>query len=348
LPLALAGVYSGNFWLQSKFGSEDDFFEGRYVTKKDSDDIAEFYQAEDLLRIIAIWPFFFDLFMNKVEPDVASPTEDTALLSLEETHFNVKLLGMEVSFEIIEQEGESADGEMKVVSFMRHERFIDWVPLLKDLGIDIMLWDQTWVFGFNRHKDGTVEVYHRGERFSGPWLIRLIVFFHQSYVLWACEKYINGDAFGSDDIDRQQEQLANIPRHVWRNFVARVRAEKEKTLEAQRKDPLQGGEAIAKTTAELEKLKDLSAGDPSICVAKRPIKRSVSKRGDNASSTKLVVGDAATQEALQSAMEDAKGNLAIGDAVRELVESPELQFEKRTLTRKASNRSGTATSPLSS
>jgi len=90
-----------------------------------------------------------------------------------------------------------------------------------------MLWDQTWTYGFNRHEDGTVEVYHHGEKFVGPWPIRLIVFFHQHYVLWACEKYINGDAFGTDDIDLQQEELACLPLHVFKEFIAKLRAGKE-------------------------------------------------------------------------------------------------------------------------
>ena len=198
--------------------SDQDFFEARFKTNKDPDDLAEFYQAEDLLKIIAVFPFLFDLFMDKVEPDTEVPTEETALLSLDETRFRVRLLGMDVSFEITQQE-EEIDGETKPTSFMRHERFIDWVPLFADWGYKQLLWDQTWTYGFDRLEDGTIEVYHRGENFKGPWPIRMVVFLHQKYVIWACEKFINGDAFGSEDLDRQQEQLACMPLHIFRNFV---------------------------------------------------------------------------------------------------------------------------------
>ena len=132
-------LWGGHTTLQYYFGSQDDFFKGSFITEKDLDALAEFYQAEDLLKIIAIHPILFNFFMDKVDPDAAEPHEDTALLSLEGTHFRVKSLGMDVSFEIIQQE-EEIDGETKPTSFMRHERFIDWVPLINDwFNIKIML-----------------------------------------------------------------------------------------------------------------------------------------------------------------------------------------------------------------
>merc|ERR1712151_705045 len=101
---------------------------------------------------------------------------------------------MDVSFEILEQEGEDANGNTVLTAFTRHERFIDWFPLLADMGLKILLWDQTWNYGFTKNEDGTYEVFHHGENFYGPWPVRLIVFLHQRYVLWACERYINGEA----------------------------------------------------------------------------------------------------------------------------------------------------------
>merc|ERR1719160_1434723 len=96
-------LWGGHITLQYYFGNQDDFFKGSFITEKDLDALAEFYQAEDLLKIIAIHPILFNFFMDKVDPDAAEPHEDTALLSLEETHFRVKSLGMDVSFEIIQQ-----------------------------------------------------------------------------------------------------------------------------------------------------------------------------------------------------------------------------------------------------
>jgi hypothetical protein len=271
MPLVLAGAYSCNYVLQDTIGSDDDFFDGRYITKKDPDDIAEFYTAEDLLKIISIFPFIFEQVMNKVIPDEHEATKETALLSVGETHFNTKFVGMEVSFEITEHEEEKDDGEAKLFSFLRHERFIDWVPFVNDYGVKLLMWDQTWKYGFNTLEDGKVEVYHQGERFLGPWPVRIIVMIHQRYVLWACEKYINGDAFGTDDIDKQLEQMANVPLWRYRQFMATLRAEKEKALEAKKKEAKQDLEAIAKAEADVAQLKKLEMRTQApIAIAKRP------------------------------------------------------------------------------
>jgi len=321
-------LWGGSTTLQHYFGSSDNFFEGRFTTKKDPDDLAEFYQAEDLLKIIAVIPLFFNLFMNKVDPDTEMPTEDSMLLSVEETHFRVRLFGMEVSFEIIQHE-EEIDGETKPTSFMRHERFIDWVPILADFGYKQLLWDQTWMFGFDRKEDGSIEVYHRGEKFEGPWPIRMIVQIHQYYVLWACEKYINGDAFGTEDLDRQQEQLACMPLDIFKKLVRRIRTEKEKSLRVLKDDPKSDRETVAKAMEQVAKLAELEARDQSsISVVKRS-----GATGSLAakSSMKMVAGDAATSEVLKTVFQDEKGakDAAVVAAAKEVVHESNLEFKER-------------------
>lgn len=343
IPLPFA-LFSGSVTMQYYLGSSDNFFHGKFVTTKDTDDLAEFYQAEDLLRIIAVFTFTFNLFMNKVVPDGESATEETALISLDETHFNVKHLGMEVSFEIIEKE-EEIDGETKLTSFKRHERFIDWVPLLNDFGIKKMLWDQTWVYGFDRREDGTVEVYHHGEKFQGPWPIRLIVFFHQYYVLWACEKYINGQAFGTEDLDKQQEELACMPLHVFKEFVGKLRNEKKKSLEALKNDPNPDPKAIAKAEETLDQLEALSQRKTSsISVVKRS---NASGSVAGPMSVKVVAGDATTEQVLTEAMTDTKGNKdkAVNAAVMDVVQHPELEFKQRSKKQKSASKGESQASP---
>jgi hypothetical protein len=110
----------------------------------------------------------------------------------------VQDLGMEASF-VIKEEEEEIDGQMVKTDFQRYERFIDYVPILHGEGNKILLWDQTWTFGFRRTEDGLTEVYHRGHRFYGPWPIRIIIHLHQKFVLWACKQYITSDAFGSEE-----------------------------------------------------------------------------------------------------------------------------------------------------
>jgi len=336
MPIALGGLYGFCYVMQTELGSSDHFFDGKFVTDKDPDAVAEFYQAEDLLKIIAVFPFLFDQFMNKVVPDGNEATEETALLSLGETHFSMKLLGMEVSFEIIEQEEENADGETHLASFIRHERFIDWVPLLADMGVKILLWDQTWKYGFRTIEDGKIEVYHHGEKFHGPWPIRIIIFFHQRYVLWACERFINSESFGTDDIDLQQEQLANISLYEFRQFVGKLHGEKEKALEVLEKNPNRDEKAIAEGKSQLNKIKDLaSVARPTMTVVKR-VPKTDSKFYDRGNAVKIVTSNAATQEVLNAALSDAKENTSVNAALKDLVKSPDLKFEHRSMQKSLS------------
>lgn len=333
LPIVLGGAYATHFLLQEHFGTADDFFESKFITTKDPGPIAEFYQAEDLLRIIAIHPFLFDLFMNQVVPDTEAATEETALLSTEETHINVHLLGMEVSFEIIETE-EEIDGEEVITSFIRHERFVDWVPLLNEIGYKMMLWDQTWKYGFERLPDGTYEVYHSCESYKGPWPIRLIVVLHQRYVAWACQRFINGDSFGTEDpdLDAQQEELANIPADVVKRFLHKLQAEKEHALESKRKMRGYCAVALKKEEAALAKLKEVAkTAGSKVKLAKRRIEHpfGLSQSNNAAAKKKLVVSDADTQAVIAAAMKDAKGNHAVKAAVDELLTHPELEWSDR-------------------
>jgi len=324
-------LVGGNICLQHFLGTQDEFFHGKFTTNKDAEALAEFYQAEDLLRIIAMHPIFFDLFMNKVEPVEGQPDEDGALLSTEETGFNVKLFGMEVAFEIHQVEEETEDGDTQITSFMRHERFIDWVPILYLLGKKALLWDQTWTYGFKRLEDGNIEVYHHGEKFVGPWPIRLIVFFHQYYVLWACRRFINGENFGSDDLDAQQEELACIPLHAFKKLVGSLEQKKKEEIEVMQKEPLVDDGDLAKANAQYQALKRLtSRRESSIMVAKReePSTGMVRRK-----SMILIAKDEDTQQALRAAMKEPQVREAFQDAIVEAKQSGELEFKRRLSTR---------------
>lgn len=330
MPFVLGGAYASNHYMQHYLGTSDDFFNGSFVTEKDPDSIAEFYQAEDLLKIISIFPFIFEQVMNKVVPDCEEATVESALLNVGETHFNVQWVGMEVSFEIIEHEEPNPDGEDPILkSFIRHERFIDWAPLLTDLGVKILLWDQTWKYGFKTLEDGKIEVYHHGESFFGPWPVRLIVMMHQRYVLWACQNYINGAAFGTEDIDAQQDQMANIPLWKYHQLLAVLRHEKEKSLEAQKNEPKQDLSAIAEHEADIAKLKELEAKDvPVISLAKK--KAPVAGFATAGETVRMIVSDGDMHEALESARQDAKGNRAVNDALKELTKEDDLKWQLRS------------------
>jgi hypothetical protein len=251
LPFVLLSGCSMVALMQSWYGTQDNpyqpVFEESFTTKCDPEALTEFYEAEELLHIIAVFPPFFDLFMSKVDFDTAEMTEETALLpTIEaegtagveaEVHLNVKTLGMEVSFEIIKTE-EEVDGEDVLVHFCRHERFIDWVPLLNEWGTKIMLWDQTWKFEFDRLENGEYKVTHKCTKFAGPFPVRFIVWLHQKYVIWACEKYINHTDFGVEDADMDEQQaiIANIPFHLVRENTGVGTMQQTKDINAMREN----------------------------------------------------------------------------------------------------------------
>jgi hypothetical protein len=216
LPALFFGAFCTNNLIQDYFGTQDtEFFYASFITDKHADDIAEFYQAEDLLKIISFHPILFKLFMDRVVVGEEPESEEEAHLAVGESRMIVQNLGMEASFVITEEE-EEIDGENVKVSFQRYERFLDYVPILHDDGDKRLLWDQTWTFGFRRLEDGRYEVYHQGHKFYGPWPVRLIILIHQRYVIWACEKYLSCEAFGSEADDAMDKREAELsPNAFW-------------------------------------------------------------------------------------------------------------------------------------
>jgi len=327
----------GNMVMQYIYGEEKNFFRGTFVTGKNPDDLAEFYQAEDLLKIIAIHPILFNFFMNKVET-CDEPEEGMELLAEGETQFRVRNLGMDVAFEIIQEEEEDEFGEDRLKYFNRHERFIDNIPLLPDLGLQIeievmgktfstnlsfQLWDQVWNFGFRALDKDTIEVFHHGEYFSGPWPVRFVVFLHQYYVLWACEKVINGENFGAEDIDAVHEEMANVPLHLFKKFLATARAQKEQSLLELTSAENQDAAAIAQVTETIKKIDSLSLREQaSFSLARRPAgSGSIAK----SQRVKIIAKDQETQEVLTALGKNAQANVA---ALHDGIKASDLQFTK--------------------
>merc|ERR1719183_718061 len=124
---------------------------------------------------------------------------------------------MEISFVLTEEGQETASGEKVVGFFQKEERFKNFMPFTP-----FLMWDQTQCYGYNRREDGTIEVFHRGKTFSGPLPVRLLVMLHARYVIWATEKHINSPAFGSGNLEVQDEQRSNVPLHVFSDFLHRL------------------------------------------------------------------------------------------------------------------------------
>ena len=62
---------------------------------------------------------------------------------------------------------------------------------------------------------------HICTKFAGPFPVRFIVWLHQKYVIWACEKFINETDFGNEeaDMDDQQNIIKNILLHTAKETV---------------------------------------------------------------------------------------------------------------------------------
>ena len=109
-------------------------FEATFVTSKDPDDIIEFYQAEDLLKVFTMSvPGAFEFIMSGTRFDEEAKEGWDA--TVHTTFGGVQL--METCFALSEEEEETDDGETVVGYFNRHERFKNFFPLTK-----LLLWDQ--------------------------------------------------------------------------------------------------------------------------------------------------------------------------------------------------------------
>jgi len=91
----------------------------------------------------------------------------------EDGHLSVKHIGMEIAFELVEEETEDENGETTVGKYTRTERFILYPPMFQELGISRffypVLCDHTWTFGFEREEDGTCVCRHRCTDYNGYW-----------------------------------------------------------------------------------------------------------------------------------------------------------------------------------
>jgi hypothetical protein len=106
-----------------------------------------------------------------------------------------------------------------------------------------MLWDQTWKFEFDRLENGDYKVTHKCTKFAGPFPVRFVVWLHQKYVIWACEKYINNTNFGKEDADMDDQQMiiANIPLHLAKETTGIDTMQQREDIVAMREffDPMQ-------------------------------------------------------------------------------------------------------------
>ena len=162
------------------------------------------------------------------------------------------------------------------------ERFKNFIPFTRYL-----MWDQTQCYGYTRRDDGTCEVFHRGQNFTGPLPVRLLVQLHSYYVIWATEKHINSPLFGSGKLEEQEHQRSNVPAYVLGDFIKRLSLALEVAGESGK--IIAGSASTADAEVALKRLQRLSRSPTEAYVT--TLKKSHLKRR----MTRLEVSDPETQ-----------------------------------------------------
>ena len=194
---------------QTFFGSEEHFYDHRFVTEADPNALAEFYGNEDFMEIFCVFPFMVDFMMRSGYFDDNGHVHTFGLPPI--------ISNMVVSMQFDEREEEDADGEANTVCFNKKERF-----KCTDALFGNTLWEMVQNFGYATREDGKIEVYHYGQKWQGPFFIRLIFQMHARYVIWATEQHVNSPRFLAQDEDEEDDLVAqrhNIPKHLLGQFL---------------------------------------------------------------------------------------------------------------------------------
>eukprot|EP00980_Cylindrotheca_fusiformis_P028798 scaffold22647_cov145-Cylindrotheca_fusiformis.AAC.8 len=266
---------------QYTLGDGKDIFEHKFVTSKKPDDLADFYGTEDFMELFCVFPFMVTFMMRNAEFDDEGTIHAWGLLGPGE---------LEISIDFHEEEKEGT-----LSWFNKKEHFRDHAPSF--LG-GFKLWEMTQNFGYHLKDDGTCEVYHHGEQFSGFFPVRLLFDLHSRYVIWATEKYINSDAFGMEDRERDlEEQRQNIPLHVFKHFIDGLTVELEKASKSDTSSP-QDKKDIEVTLQRLRTISDSNDGNKSL-----PRMHTLRSRKRNYTRAHLIIDDKETKDAIKTAMD---------------------------------------------
>ncbi len=273
--------------------------------------IVDFYSTEDFLQILGVFPMAIHFVLAGVEWDL----ERENTMSVHNS--------MEISFELTEREEETPDGETVVAFFQKRERFKNYIPLTR-----FLMWDQTQCYGYNRRQDGKCEVFHRGENFYGPLPVRLLVQLHARYVIWATEKHINSKAFGAGDLEEQEHQRSNIPKHVLSDFVHRLAVAQKIAIEAGKAATGSDTEKAEETLRKLQKLQRTQS-QAYVSTVRRHAHEGVKLKRQQSS---IVVANKADQAVIDSALANLaktkEGQAEAQAALKELLEHPQIEREQ--------------------
>eukprot|EP00578_Thalassiosira_sp_NH16_P019777 CAMPEP_0181095388 /NCGR_PEP_ID=MMETSP1071-20121207/10491_1 /TAXON_ID=35127 /ORGANISM="Thalassiosira sp., Strain NH16" /LENGTH=470 /DNA_ID=CAMNT_0023177763 /DNA_START=133 /DNA_END=1545 /DNA_ORIENTATION=+ len=209
--ILLAGLHSAT-------GSADDFYDYRFKSNKDPDDLASFYGGEELMELFCVFPIVGQIMMRYAHFDETGNVITTGFPG------QMKV-SMVFSDEVNDETG-ATDW------FNKRERF-------RNTLFGYTCWDMVLNFGFRTLEDGSIECYHFGEYFHGnlPFVSQamLLIFkVHARWVAWATEHHINHYAFAlsadtndDDEENTEEEKLeeyeeysrSNMPLFLLNNYA---------------------------------------------------------------------------------------------------------------------------------
>ena len=202
---AAAALTAGCAIAQTQYGQERDFYDYRFVTNKDVDDLASFYGGEEFMELFCVMPFVGTLMMRGGQFDDEGTVNTTGFPG-----------DLQVSMVFSDEDDD--DGTTKW--FNKRERF-------RDVLFGYTCWDMVANFGFEKLPDGRVMVYHHGEYFKSRFppfslLVRLVFGVHARWVAWATEHHLNHYAFENDteaDEELEEESRTDMPLFLLKNYA---------------------------------------------------------------------------------------------------------------------------------
>ena len=189
---------------QNYYGSKNDFYDFRFITDANSDDLAEFYGNEDFMEIFCVFPFVVDFMMRSGDFD-------------DKGHVHTFGLPPLISKMIVSMQFEEKEEDDNIICFNKKERF-----KCVDKIFGFTLWEMVQNFGYIQREDKKCEVYHYGQQWYGPFFIRFIFYIHACYVIYATEQHINSERFLNKNDDNEDELISqrhNIPLHLVNQYI---------------------------------------------------------------------------------------------------------------------------------
>jgi hypothetical protein len=217
--------------LQAKYGHTRNFYEYRFLTDKNPDDLASFYGGEEFMELYCVLPVIGSVLMRGAEFD------DEGVVHTQ---------GLPGKLEVSMVFSDETDQDTNVIAwFNKRERF-------KDVWRGYTTWDMVTNFGFETKPDGRIECYHTGEYFRGnvpplSLLFQLIFVLHAYYVVMATEHHIYHHAFTANTQDEEDMEELSRSFFLWHILRDHVNPFGRAHLHAQRTEPEAAKESV-KTT----------------------------------------------------------------------------------------------------